>query len=382
MTKLKTALAALAILIILLLIALAFWPTVMISPQQAPAAKNYQVEIIRDDYGVPHIYGKTNADVGYGIAYAHAEDDFETLQHVAAMTRARYGEILGEKGAEVDFTVHLLDIRGTVDRHYGDLPDDVKAVLDGYAAGLNHYAGTHEQEILIPHLFPLNGRDIAAGFALRSPFFYGLDKTLGALVSGKELPVEGGAELDDDGNVIGEKPDKAIETDGNTDETASANGITRRITQLANVSPATPFGNDAALNGSNAFALSPDISDSGTTRLVSNTHQPWRGPVAWYELVVESEEGWHFAGATFPGAPWPLMGHNENLGWTNTVNRPDLVDIYQLKMDDSGENYLMDGKPYPLESKRVWLHVKMGAFTLPIPKTIYRSSHHRHRHQK
>ena len=102
---------------------------------------------------------------------------------------------------------------------------------------------------------------------------------------------------------------------------------------------------------------------------MSNSHQPWRGGVAWYELVLQSGTGWHFAGATFPGAPYPLLGHNETLGWTNTVNRPDLIDVYKLTVE--GERYRYDGQWRPLARRRVWLPVKLwGPFVLPVPRTV------------
>src|SRR3546814_18378730 len=97
-----------------------------------------------------------------------------------------------------------------------------------------------------------------------------------------------------------------------------------------------PGGEDGPIIGANAFAIAPERSDAGVTRLVSNSHQPWRGGVAWYELTVESGEGWHFTGANFPGSPFPFLGHNEDLGWTNTVNRPDMVDVYRHELDESG----------------------------------------------
>ncbi len=78
--------------------------------------------------------------------------------------------------------------------------------------------------------------------------------------------------------------------------------------------------------------------------MIANSHQPWRGSVAWYELVVHSKAGWDFAGATFPGAPYPLLGHNKTLGWTNTVNRPDLIDIYKLSTNADSTQYRFDNK--------------------------------------
>ncbi|WP_017670005.1 acylase [Blastomonas sp. AAP53] len=337
---LKRLALGLVVLIAVTAIALAVWEPLVAESVKAPPERTYDVEIVRDDFGVPHIFGRTDADVAYGVAYAHSEDDFSTIQEVAAMTRARTGALTGADGAKVDFAAHLLDIRGTVDRKYETLPADIRALLDAYAAGLNHYADKHPDEVRLSGLFPLNGRDIAAGFVLRSPFFFGLDSVLGALVEDKDLPIEGGPRL------TGK--------------------------ELARV---TPIGPEPDMNGSNAFAVAPARSADNVTRLVSNSHQPWRGGVAWYELVVHSEEGWDFAGATFPGSPYPFLGHNKTLGWTNTVNRPDLIDVYKLELNDDKTQYRLDGTWRNLEARRVWLKVKMGPFTLPYPQTVYRSAH-------
>jgi acyl-homoserine-lactone acylase len=113
----------------------------------------------------------------------------------------------------------------------------------------------------------------------------------------------------------------------------------------------------------------------GQTWLISNSHQPYEGNVAWYEAVVHSGDGLSMAGALFPGSPFVLLGHNRNLGWTNTVNRPDLIDVYKLTLNDGGDAYRFDGQWKPLETKRVWLPVKFGPFTLPVPRTMYRSVH-------
>ena len=103
----------------------------------------YTAEIIRDDFGVPHIYGQPAAAVAYGVAVAHAEDDFFTLQDVIAMSRGRYGAIAGEEGAAFDYAYHLLDARGLAEREYPRLPEDTRALFDAYAAGLNEYAAAH-----------------------------------------------------------------------------------------------------------------------------------------------------------------------------------------------------------------------------------------------
>jgi acyl-homoserine-lactone acylase len=322
----------LVILVAVIAVGLAVWEPLAASAQTAPAKRAYDVEIVRDAFGVPHINGKTDADVAYGLAYAHSEDDFGVLQEVVAMTRGRAGAMMGSDGAPIDYVEQLLGVRETIRRDYGKIPADVRAVMDAYAAGLNHYADKHPGEVRLSKLFPVSGRDVAAGFVLRSPFFYGLDDTIKKLSDDKEP-------------------------------------VNEPVAQL------TPAGRDPSMNGSNAFAVAPKRMADGKTWLISNSHQPYEGSVAWYEAVVHSGEGLDMAGALFPGSPFMLLGHNRNLGWTNTVNQPDLIDVYKLVTNADKTQYRMDGKWKPFTQQRIWLAVKIGPFALPVPKTVYRSEH-------
>lgn len=334
-------------------VALASWePFFAEQPGPPPPDRRYTAEITRDEFGVPHIHGRTDADTAFGVAWAHAEDDFATLQDVVAMTRGRYGAIAGADGAGVDFAYHWLGARQSVRAKYAALPADVRAMLNGYASGLNHYAAQHPREVKLARLFPVNGEDIATGFVLRLPFFFGMDRVLRPLSEGAPL-------LPEHGPALSPTPPAAVSRDA---------FVPSRPMPL-------PMGEDAEQAGSNAFAISPVKSGDGTTRLLSNSHQPYRGGVAWYELVVDSDEGWHFAGATFPGSPFPFMGHNENLGWTNTVNRPDLIDVYQLELDEGAQRYKLDGQWHELAQEQVWLPVKFGPITLPVPRKVWRSAH-------
>ena len=335
---LRKSVIALVGLLLFIAIGLAVWEPLTATAVAAPPEHQYDSIIARDRFGVPHIFGKTDPDVAYGVAYAHAEDDFSTLQEAVAMARGRLGAMTGANGAKVDYTLALLGARETAHRDYDKQPADVRALLDAYATGLNAYARRHPGEVRLARLFPANGEDIATGFVLRTPFFFGLDQTLGALSGDKPLPAE----------TAGATPDSPDPM-------------------------ALPATGEAMPNGSNAFVVAPKRSADGSTRVISNSHQPWKGPVAWYELSVQSGTGWHFSGATFPGVPFPVLGHNEHLGWTNTVNRPDLTDVYKLVTDADGTHYRFDGKWLPLEAKRVWLKVAFGPFVLPIPKMAYRA---------
>ena len=322
----RRAIAGFLLLVVIVLVGLTAWEPMTAGTYTAPPPAHYDGRIVRDEWGVPHIYGKRDVDVGFALAYAHAEDDFATLQEVIAMTRGRAGAMVGPEGMKVSYVLGLLDARGTVDRRYNELAPQTRALLDAYASGLNAYAETHSGEVRLAKLFPVNGRDVATGFVLRSPFFFGLDGVLGALSDDKPLPVE----------------------------------------------LAKPMLPDT-MSGSNAFAVAPGKSTDGHTRLLSNSHQPWTGGVAWYEMNVQSGEGWHFSGANFPGMPFPALGHNETLGWTNTVDRPDLIDVYKLVLDDDGTHYRYDGKWLPLEKRRIWLRYKLGPLLIPVFKTAYRS---------
>lgn len=330
---LRKILAGLLSVLVIVAVAGVVWEPLVARPGVAPPARRYDGRIVRDEWGVPHLFGRTDPDVAYALAYAHAEDDFETLQQVVAMTRGRAGALLGADGAKVDYALHVFDAQATTARLYASIPADTRALLDGYATGLNLYAARHPQEVKLARLFPVNGQDVAVGFVLRFPFFFGIDDPLGALVEGKPIPSEMAGPGSGSGMLGG------------------------------------------GMNGSNAFAVAPRRSGDGHTRLLSNSHQPWTGGTAWYEVVVHSGGGWDFAGATFPGSPYPFLGHNRTLGWTNTVNRPDLTDIYRLVRDDGGDNYRFDGTWRPLGKHRVWLPVRFGPFVVPVPKTIYRSVH-------
>ncbi|WP_430985739.1 penicillin acylase family protein, partial [Escherichia coli] len=91
----------------------------------------------------------------------------------------------------------LLGARETAERDYQKQPADVRALLDAYASGLNAYARRHPGEIRLARLFPANGEDIATGFVLRTPFFFGLDQTLGALSGDMPLPRESAGAVPD-----------------------------------------------------------------------------------------------------------------------------------------------------------------------------------------
>jgi acyl-homoserine-lactone acylase len=299
------------------------------------AAETYSVQINRDEFGVPRIHGPRDADVAFGLGYAHAEDDWATIQDTLVAARGTLASHYGADAAVTDYIVRLLRIRELVDEHYNEqLSPIVRAIVEAYADGLNLYRSEHPAEVWWNEA-PVTGQDIVAGFVLRTPFMYGLDADIGELFEAERQHVISLGESDTAFQLI--------------------EGMRLPL-------------------GSNAIAIAPSRSDDGATRLLINSHQPFVGPVAWYEARLHSDEGWDMVGATFPGAPLILHGHNPELGWAHTVNHPDLADIYVLETD--GDRYQLDGEWIDLEHMTARLDVNIwGPINWTVSRDLWWSRH-------
>jgi acyl-homoserine-lactone acylase len=283
-----------------------------------------KIDIIRDSFGVPHIFGKTDPDVAYGLAWAHAEDDFGTIQQSLMAGKSMLAQYQGKKGASIDYIIHLLRIPELVEAKYeSDLSPAFKKLLEGYAAGLNAYAAAHPKEVLLKKAFPVTPKDMVQYSVLQLCVLSGADKALSSIFGGT-------------------------------------------VPLLENYKTA----------GSNAFAFNSAKTTDGQVYLDINAHQPLEGPVAFYEAHLNSEDGWNIIGANFPGAPCILHGCNEYLGWAHTVNAPDKLDVYQLEMNPKNKlQYKFDGKWETLEVKTAPLKVKVAGVIAPLGKKAYWSKY-------
>lgn len=298
--------------------------------------EKYDVTIYRDQWGVPHVYGKTDADTAFGLAYAHAEDDFATIQGVLAAARGNLAMHLGKKGAGNDFMVGLLQHRKFIDEKYeSDISPETRRICEGYADGINYYVSQNPENAW-SSLYPFEGKDIAAGFVHKVPLFFGFEKTLGKL-----FKAESRDELE---NLLRSKMSLHSHTNNH-------------------------------MVGSNTLAVAPSRSNDGSTFLAVNSHQPWIGPVAWYEANLHSEEGWNMTGALFPGAPMILHGHNRHLGWAHTVNHADLHDVYVLDTDpDNSSRYRVDDQWHTLKERTIPIKVRLwGPLYITVKKKAYDS---------
>lgn len=333
-------LAATLLLGLLVLAVLAWTPAPAEIDREAlrETSAQYAARIVRDSYGVPHIFGERDADTAFGLAWAHAEDDWQTIETTLLAARGELARHDGQDAAATDYIVRLLRIRETVATRYAsELSADTRALLDGYAAGFNAWALDNPSAVR-SGVLPVTGEDVVAGFVLRTPFMYGLDADIAELFAEERQRTIS----------VGERETAWQLIDGDNPEL-----------------------------GSNAIAVAPSRSTDGATRLIVNSHQPFTGPVAWYEIRLHSEDGWDAAGGTFPGAPLVLHGHNRDLGWAHTVNHPDLADIFVLEVNPENEDqYRLDGEWVDFETDTAELRVRLfGPFSWVFDRELLWSVH-------
>ncbi len=238
-----------------------------------------QVTIHRDEWGVPHIEGPTDASVAFGFAYAQAEDYFWQVEDTYIASLGRSTEVYGEAAIDSDLLTRAFEIPKQAAADYPNIEPPLQAIGAAYAAGLNHYLAKHPQvkPRLITHFEPWQPLAFERYVLLKFMF-------------GKTNAPEGGL------RKIADELDAAV--------------------------------------GSNAWAIGPSRTRSGKAMLFANPHQPWFGYGQFYEGHLKSGEGLNFSGSTFFGGPLPTIGHNEFLGWSHTVNNPDVGDVWFEKFDD------------------------------------------------
>ena len=278
------------------------------------------IEIVRDEFGIPHIYAKTDAEVAYGLAWVNAEDDFKTIQEAYLAGNAMLSNHIGLKGAPADFISQFIGSSRLIDEKIDDISKDYMKVVEGYAQGLNAYAKSNPDKVLYKKLFPITPKKMLMYSQLQ-------------LFISNEGAYWAGRILNND----------------TQDEYLDQN-----------------------LTGSNVIAMNSSKTISGETFLAINTHQPLEGPTSWYEVHLNSDEGTNIIGTMYPGTPNVLIGVNEHLGWSHTVNYPDKTDVFKLKMKNK-RKYIVDDLEYDLEKYKAKITVKILGIPIKINRKYYKS---------
>lgn len=272
-----------------------------------------QVNIIRDNWGIPHVYGKTDADAVFGLLYAQCEDDFKRVELNYIEKLGRLAEVNGEKDIFNDLQIRLLFDSTEAKADYAKAQPSFKKLLDAFAAGINYYLYKN------PQVKPALLTNFKPWYALMWT-----DGSIGAINT---------ADL-------------------------TVNELKKFYSGDFSPKAYVPVIKDQQ-SGSNGFAFAPSITESGNAILYINPH------TTFYfrpEVQMQSEEGLNAYGAVTWGQFFVYQGFNENVGWMHTSNNVDIADMYAEKITKTtkGLFYEYDKKKYPVIQKKVSISYVVG----------------------
>ncbi len=274
-----------------------------------------QVTIHRDKFGVPHIFGRTDAATIFGLMYAQCEDNYRQLVADLLRSLGRAAEIDGERGLVNDLGYRAFEVERRSREEYEGLPARVRLLCDAYALGIEHYRHRH------PELEP-------AGPARVEPWHILAVSRMGRLGGLNRVGLSAG-EL-----RIGEEigPDRTtIERRDQPDHLELGQSTTTPAVDLD--------------EGSNMWAVAPSKSASGRAMLLINPHVGFFGGGQRYEAHLRSDEGLNVYGFAILGTPYIRSGFTASLGWSHTNNYADTVDGYLETFDrpESPLSYRYEG---------------------------------------
>lgn len=286
--------------------------------------------IIRDDFGVPHIYGKTDADAVFGLMYAQCEDDFARVERNYVWAIGRLAEVEGEDAIWSDLRARLFMTKAEAIANYERSPEWLKKLCDAWADGVNYYLYTH------PEVKPL----LLTKFEPWMTMYFSEGSIGGDIerVSTQKIKAfyEESAELAMSEELVDKFPEEP--------------------------------------KGSNGFAISGDLTESGDAMLLINPHTSFyfRG-----EVHAVSEEGLNAYGAVTWGQFFIYQGFNENTGWMHTSTYTDVMDefVETIVENDEGMFYQYGEELRPVTKNEVILKYKDGDVMKDRTFPTYRTHH-------
>ncbi len=288
-----------------------------------------EVTIIRDSYSVPHIYGKTDALVVFGLMYAQCEDDFNRVETNYISSMGRMAEVEGESQLFTDLRMKLFIDTEEVKKEYENSPRWLKELMDAFADGVNYYLFKHPE--VKPRLLSRFEPWMALTFS------------------------EGSI-----GGDIETIPVSALKM------FYGAKAIAESKEEIS--------GAEYDAKGSNGFAISPTISASGNALLLINPHTSlFFRP----EVHMVSDQGLNSYGAVTWGQFFVYQGFNDHCGWMHTSSAADVIDYYlETVVEKDGKYYYKYGNEQrPFTEKKISLNYKENGNILSKEITVYYSHH-------
>jgi acyl-homoserine lactone acylase PvdQ len=288
-----------------------------------------RVTIIRDTWGIPHIYGKSDADAVFGLLYAQCEDDFKRVEMNYIEKLGRTAELKGESALASDLYIRLLIDSAEAVADYKKSPAWLRSLMNAYADGINYYLFTH--------------RSVKPALLQRFEPWFPLmwtDGSIGAISTGD----------------------------------VTVRDVRALYLEDAEPISAIPTDTEEQLTGSNGFALAPSKTLSGNAILYINPH------VTFYfrpEVHTVSEEGLNTYGAVTWGQFFVYQGFNQHCGWMHTSSGVDVADTYieNIKKKNGRFFYEYEKSEKPVSEKTITVRYKAGDSLLAKSVTAYFTHH-------
>jgi len=281
-----------------------------------------QTTIIRDEWGIPHIYGKTDADAVFGLMYAQCEENFPQieknyLEMLGRLAELKSNDIAKLKRSDViyaDLMMQLIQDSTKAIQDYNNSPKWFKDLLQAHADGINYYLAKH------PQVHP----EVITYF---KPWYH-LMWT--------------------DGSVSPTRTGGIKEAD-----VAAFYGGTHTSTTYHQNEKVAPYDmEEKTLKGSNGLAIAPMHSKNGNAMLYINPHVPF---YFRSEMHMVSEQGLNVYGAVTWGQMFIYQGFNEHCGWMHTSSYADVADVYMEKINKNGASltYEYEEQQLPVNTKAI-----------------------------
>ncbi len=273
----------------------------------SPFPEAGKVRIIRDTYGLPHIFAANEPEAMYGLGYATAEDRLKQIFTTMYTAEGRMTELAGGKdNLQNDVLFRSFRFKQRADELFNEMKPELRDLAVYYCRGIDDYIQKHREKVpdWITGFEPSDMAAIAFLMNARESF----DDIRGDVWRGQR--------------------------------------------------------------GSNHFAVAPSRSASGHALFSMDSHEPFSGPTAWYEAQISTPE-FSVIGAVIPGLPLITMGHNGKIAWHTTNNNPDLADIYKFKINpDNEKEYLSHDGWRTFSEWEETFRIKSGDRFLEEKKTI------------
>ncbi|MFT4789736.1 MAG: acyl-homoserine-lactone acylase, partial [Paraglaciecola sp.] len=287
-----------------------------------------QVTITRDTWGIPHVYGKTDADAVFGMIYAQAEDDFQRVELNYLNAMGRLAEAEGESELYRDLRMKLYIDPADIKQKYSESPDYLQKLMNAWADGLNYYLYTH------PDVTPKVIKKFEPWMALTFT----------------------------EGSIGGDIESINIKRLESFYGTAKTDPTVAQLTQDPNTEP----------QGSNGFAIAPQNTKNGNALLLINPHTSFYFRA---EVHMRSDEGLNAYGAVTWGQFFIYQGFNEKTGWMHTSSGADFIDEYleTIEKREDGHYYKYGDAWKKLRERQINLPYKTAMGQQSKTVTVYYS---------